>query len=577
VARTTTGQAGRTRSLDAGAGRWRPIRRVGLAAFVAAATGTAPGQVIEFHADDGGEYQFVSTSSTSSTHLRFDDLLRPEFTLRDAQVIAESLGLDAGQVELVRLLIEDYGERFDAASAPLRELQPRLLPEMSMPLIGERPDAPDGAAVTVELDISGGGEMPAGGEGRNVVIMARRGDVDVDVTDGPGGGPGDGGGGEADAGGGDDGVSVSFDVTDETGASVLSEEQRRALEATIRARIAERRAAMEAARAARAAAEAAAGPMPGPEEIAAMARGLRDERIALRSRFESDVEIVLTDPQRERLPACWRRHRRVNDLPLGTIGGERLDLGRIADRMQPGATDPAGLSAARSAWAAELDETLRARRATFIQEEIDAASLFGRTDAEDERATMIDRASAARVAVRDANLRGLEAMAAFLDEQEAVRFRRIVMERAFPMIARRDRASRALEEALALDGLTDEQRTALDALAASHEQQRWAMIDAMVADRIAAEPKLAGEVFDFTRRMRSGESPAGPPPFMPLMAMGDALERRGDLSRTSLDALRSIIGEEAMAELPSARPRARSIERIVPGRTMLVRPPAGDG
>lgn len=127
------------------------------------------------------------------------------------------------------------------------------------------------------------------------------------------------------------------------------------------------------------------------------------------ARFRADLEAVLTDAQRARMPEVWAMVYRERMESAGAIGGEAVDVGALARAAMRGEAVDA-LERAITAYRAELDPLLDLRAATS------------------EPAALIR----VRLDVRAVNDRAIDALAGAMPEPLVGRFRRDARAKGFP-------------------------------------------------------------------------------------------------------------------------------------------------
>jgi len=517
---------------------------------------------------------------------RFDALLRPEFARRDIPLFKEHLQLDEEQMYVLEVMMDNYTEQFSAAADKFRQVQKRFklkFPGMEGDILGGAMLAPDmlggvnileggdGEAGVFTFDF---GDMEFTGDGPASISIGVTTDVNVTAS-----APDSAAAAAPDGAETQPEVVVAFFAEDENGESVLTEEQQKEITERISAQIRERLAEIEAKRAAaeKAKAEAAERAAKGEpdavivdeppataQEVAKAGRELIAERTRLRAELVGDVELMLSEQQKPNWPAFERTHRRINTMRLGQFHGESVDVIRLFNQQQPAVADDAALAAARLEYELSLDEALKTRNELLPEHEIEMllaleAMLQTQSASDEKRLELQDRVAAARVAVRDVNENAMRAFEPALADQDRAAFRKAFQTEAYPHIYAMDSTQRSIDKALTFDDLDAETRTAIETLNANYQLELGPLNDRIAEQTRNAQPREHRTMAELMDKIHAAERLAGETgDRKPIEELFDnpverMMQQRRQLNRSTMDALRALLTEEQVAQLPRRR------------------------
>ncbi|MCA9291571.1 MAG: hypothetical protein KDA25_10620 [Phycisphaerales bacterium] len=517
--------------------------------------------------------------STSMIHMSPPNLFglrQPDFLRRDLVILNTDLELDESQRIIVETLYEDYQAAFEKA---LEALMPPGSPHMftfggfggddgegfALGFSDVEDPLHDGAVVDggpmqfiAITSNAGPGDLPPGINVDDDAVVGENGEINVSrrITVTAGGV----------SAGGDDGDAIEVHVETSGDMEGIPEEIRKELAAQLDERLAEITERL------------ANGAMNAvdhePEmidfealekqmaELTERAEVFRVEKKRLRDQFVNDVRVQLTDEQTRRWPAFERKLTRIKTLPRGRLSGERTDLFKVAEKVEPTVLHDATLADTFAAYDLALDEALRARneRVEELQREVEQAMQL-----DDTRQAMafIDEASALRIAVRDTNRRFADHIAATLETTDpalATTFRDEVRQTMFGRAWATTRGERIFDAALALEELTPDQRTAVGELQRTFLQDleaRNASIERLMINSEPDEPKRGVE--QMQQMMSGGEFR------MPEDPVRDALKDRRALEQRYVDQLHALLTPELVEQLPPLQRPAQQRMFTMPG------------
>ncbi|MFK7958948.1 MAG: hypothetical protein AB8G96_00345 [Phycisphaerales bacterium] len=272
----------------------------------------------------------------------------------------------------------------------------------------------------------------------------------------------------------------------------------------------------------------------------ARAVGLDRTRHALGQTLLGAVRDSLSPSQQEQWPAFDRALVR-RSMGEGRLAGESLDLARLLVETVPNAEDRAPATPAVEAWSIDVDARLRLRnrRATEL-----AVALADAELADDQAAAAETRREqvALHQSIRDANIRGMTAIAAALPDDQAAAFLAEAQRRSFPSV------DRALPEerifTAALEAVADEEALVEAILA---------IVDEYDVARDAIDGRLRQLTLDEEpQQMRSPAAVSGPSE-LPPSRLAAAFRDRNSLGQRSVASIRGLLGDERFSALPGAR------------------------
>lgn len=287
------------------------------------------------------------------------------------------------------------------------------------------------------------------------------------------------------------------------------------------------------------------------ERIMAPLNEWRAEKRAMSDRFMADLRNQLGPQQQEQWPAFERALRRERLLPDGDLSGEGVDLWAALSRMDLTGAEQEAVKPALAAYEVALDEALLARERELqrVEDQMAAAmkamNLDGMADAQ-------EKVMVFRVRVREANDAAIDSIAAAMGDRGA-EFRRRALEAGYPDVFRTHPVTVLIQQARALEGLTDEQRSQIDALASQFATACDEENLRILASVRAEEPKAPRRRAE-ARKARTAPGAAGAPvtgqgpsPDDPIVKGRIEKERMGQPFR---DQLMALLTPEQQAQLP---------------------------
>jgi len=309
------------------------------------------------------------------------ELLQPDFLGRDLPMFTTGLSLDEAQESIVRVLLEDYTENFEAGIAPVNESMQELGPALFRSFMSpENRDRMRRAFETAQEEIAKRGEQGAA-------------------------------------------------LAPEQAQAVIEEQMVKA---------------MEEVRAAREASGEGAEAKRIMGEMISTFDSWRAARGALRQTFIENLRAQLTVGQQAKWPAFERELGRVKGLPQGRLSGESTDLLRIVETLELSEEELAAVASVLEGYEVRLAEALRNRAEYFAQSEPRLLRAMQEMDVK-TGLDLVRKQVQYRVRVRDVNeeFRGLISAALPADVKDE--FVRLALEESFERVFRPTRMDQVLE------------------------------------------------------------------------------------------------------------------------------------
>ncbi len=204
------------------------------------------------------------------------------------------------------------------------------------------------------------------------------------------------------------------------------------------------------------------------------------EAARLKQGFLDDLKSMMTREQTDRWPLAEREMRRFKQIGDGRMYGESIDLARVVERSFQEAWNNPQVIEILATYAAQVDGALKRREAATtpdLRQRFEELATTDRAAAE----AIFESARAARIAIRDLNLRTAELLAGEMGEPEGTRLRRQVFGDSFPHLVRPSRSENCIRAIASLDSLTAQQATDVKLIVEQYDQRRWALLAEMAA------------------------------------------------------------------------------------------------
>lgn len=209
------------------------------------------------------------------------------------------------------------------------------------------------------------------------------------------------------------------------------------------------------------------------EEIAA-------KREALTAEFFDDYKLVLTAEQLEQWPAVERMRRRERDLAPGTFPGEDIDLIAVCADLEAefdperGSYGPAALEEVLGRYELEIDRLLLGRMA--VQNDHPLGDVEGgrfAMEIDDEKfARWQENLRDAALRLQKGQVKYVRQVAELLAPESRAEFERIIDRLSFPRVYAESIVESQVSAINGLEDLDDEQKAAIERLAAEYSRAR---------------------------------------------------------------------------------------------------------
>ncbi|MFI4881086.1 MAG: hypothetical protein ACIAQU_00720 [Phycisphaerales bacterium JB064] len=271
------------------------------------------------------------------------------------------------------------------------------------------------------------------------------------------------------------------------------------------------------------------------ESLRELGEQTREKVETLETRFMGDLKMMLTPEQESVWPRVEMAHRRATTLPRGLMSGERVDLFEIVDGMELEGEPASEAKGVLADYEMELDRALMARNDMYEK----GMELFRERDFEALQSHFED-ARKASIRVRDTNRNYARRLEAVLPEEKLPVLETAVRRASFPTVYRPNRADRALETVKAMEGLSDDQRGQIEAIALA-TSRRMDQVNRKLADQIESN-EVNMTVRDLMRGGGRGNEDGTRELFR---------EKRDAVDQT-ITQIKAVLNEEQVAKLEAA-------------------------
>lgn len=499
-------------------------------------------------------------------------LRQPDFLKRDLPIFRDKLVLSEAQQAAMERHVEKYLEEFEALK---KEKMPSAQAGPMVFALGGGEDGPIGLALAhenpdelPELALGEWGEM----EGDLAPGMGM--DIGVRVTAAM-----PAGGGEAVAMGdaADGEPQVAIQVASANGAEIPEDlrkklEERAAemaekIKQQVEARLAEGQQPDQAAGEGLAAMEPLMGAnieelQRRQQEMAEQAEAFAKAKTELRQKFVAEAQTQLAEPQVERWPALERALLREKSLPKGRVPGERTDLFKVAKSAGLDESHQGTIAPQLDQYDLALDGALRQRN-DFVDDAGDKVDKALQEKNFDKALSIVDRATALRLAVRSVNEQFTQAIAALLPPDKAESFRSAVLKASYPMVYRKTFANKTFEAASKIEGVDENTLAAINELSASYQLELTQVNEQIRKAIDLNDPKEPRRPIEHMKQMAAGTPPEEA---MTLLddpeAVKKAFGKRRELDLRYAKFVSDLLTPEQREQLPKPPPQ-RTGEPII--------------
>ncbi len=271
------------------------------------------------------------------------------------------------------------------------------------------------------------------------------------------------------------------------------------------------------------------------------------EKKLLAAKFVEDVRSQLSEQQiNEGWPRLERAMNRDKELPRGELGGESIDLFILTREI--GITPDALFSAKESlsAYEVALDQAIAVRRQEMDRAQPRIQQAMVDSDFRTGLAEL-ERIVAARVALRDTQEAATLQVAAALGEPWTSKLVDEALRRSYPTVFRTTDLTNFFVEVRALDGLSEDQLTKINALEVEYRTLYEGVTAQLLALHRTQEPRILTQGVRVSLARQEGRAEkVDPNPYSDLQTTREQLDEK---YRQSVVA---VLGEELTAKLYGA-------------------------
>lgn len=268
-----------------------------------------------------------------------------------------------------------------------------------------------------------------------------------------------------------------------------------------------------------------------------------ERREELDERFLDDFKLVLTPEQMAEWGRVERFRRRFYTLGNGgLVSGETVDLTRIVQDLTLTDEQRESLAPIVERYQETLDRALIERNELYETGQRDAMELWQRGDFE-EMERRFDEARKAATRLRDVNQQFARQMESALGQDDGARFEREFLERSFPEIYRDTAGMRALDMAMVMEDLSEDQA------------RQVADIQSTFMRRVEEANQRLRDLTEESEQNRSMRQMFGMGRDRGNDQLRNAREAREMIDRDVIDRLKTVLTEEQYSQLPGQERR----------------------
>lgn len=289
------------------------------------------------------------------------------------------------------------------------------------------------------------------------------------------------------------------------------------------------------------------------EDMATMFQKFRTKRQTMETGFFNDVKETLTPEQKNQWPVVERTRRRETTMNRGLMSGERADLVRIVDGLKLSADQQKPVTPILDQYQIDLDRELIARNEQQEKMQGGVRVLFTGGGDQTKMQKMIEEGRAAANKVREVNRRYARQIdSAITDETMRAKFDEQVRRESFPNIYRgNSQASRTVEAASAIDGLSAEQKTGIAEIKDRYTRDLGSINQKMEGAYEKRESTItAAEIVGNFGGGGGGGGRMGGGGMIDSEELTTLREQRRDLETSTVEKINAVLTEEQKAKMP---------------------------
>jgi hypothetical protein len=282
----------------------------------------------------------------------------------------------------------------------------------------------------------------------------------------------------------------------------------------------------------------------------------------LRQKFVTEAQTPLAPTQIERWPALERALLREKTLSKGRIPGESTDLFKVAKTVNLDESQNGSIAVQLDQYDLALDNVLRQRN-DFVD---DAGEKVDKAMSEqnfDRALSIVDKATALRMAVRNVNFQFSETIATLLPADKSEAFRAAFLKMSYPMVYRQTFGTRSFDKAVKIEGLDSKTLTAIADVRKGYDLELAAVNEQLRKAIDQNDPKETRRPIEHMKQIA-----AGTPPEEAMELLDDpqsvrkAFARRQELDKRYAKTVADLLTPEQAAQLPQP-PKVRAGEPII--------------
>ncbi len=271
------------------------------------------------------------------------------------------------------------------------------------------------------------------------------------------------------------------------------------------------------------------------------------ERDVLGDQLIENVRVILVPAQETLWVEFTRKLYIEQHLSDGVMSGENVNLFHVLRDLSLDESTTNQIKPTVDAYAIELHESLRNRTGLVQGPHATLLETIHAADTPADQARKLDVIDA-RVAIRNINDDGINAIARALPEDKGIEFWNEAMKRGYPRIFRRTAAQRVLESAAAITTYPEDTQLAIDQLLAEYYVELDDFNTRLLDKQRVFDPDRLRESIKNRQRKRDGEETVRlEDPTRELIAQRKAMGTR------YIDRLRELLSPEEFDKLEGAR------------------------
>lgn len=269
----------------------------------------------------------------------------------------------------------------------------------------------------------------------------------------------------------------------------------------------------------------------------------RKTKTKMEESFLSDMKVVLNEKQLEKWPKFERTRRRQSTIGNGLMSGERVDLVKLVDDLKLPAETRASLDEILDQYAVELDPVLVNRNTVYEEFQGKMRELISGGD-QSAMETAVKKGREASLKVRDTNRKFESQIEPALPDAKRTEFVAAFKRESFPQVYRPSATSRDIDAALKLEGLNDDQKSAIGTIKEGYARDLVTIQKDLEA--ATEEQELNFSPGNFMRGGGGGRGGQGGQDDK----MGDLRKKRRDMEKEVSDKMLALLTDAQREKLP---------------------------